>query len=98
MLGGLIKDNSTVGKAGVPLLQDIPVLGNLFGTNNKTSSRTELLVVLTPRVVRTDIDIREVSEDLRDRMKGLRVIELKERGNANPPASPKAPVQPVQPN
>jgi len=98
VLGGLIKDNSTVGKAGVPLLQDIPVLGNLFGTNNKTSSRTELLVVLTPRVVRTDIDIREVSEDLRDRMKGLRVIELKEKGNVNPPASPQAPVQPVQSN
>lgn len=48
VLGGLIKDNSTVGKAGVPLLQDIPVLGNLFGTNSNTSNRTELLVVLTP--------------------------------------------------
>lgn len=98
VLGGLIKDNSTTGKGGIPLLQDIPVVGNLFGTNSKTSNRTELLVVLTPRVVRTDIDIREVSEDLRDRMKGLRVIELKERGNANPPVSPQAPVQPAQPN
>ncbi|GKS91989.1 type II secretion system secretin GspD [Acidovorax sp. SUPP2539] len=98
VLGGLIKDNSTVGKAGVPLLQDIPVLGNLFGTNSNTSNRTELLVVLTPRVVRTDIDIREVSEDLRDRMKGLRVIELKEQGSRNPLKAPQAPVQPVQPN
>ncbi|WCM89172.1 type II secretion system secretin GspD [Acidovorax sp. NCPPB 3576] len=98
VLGGLIKDNSTVGKAGVPLLQDIPVLGNLFGTNSNTSNRTELLVVLTPRVVRTDIDIREVSEDLRDRMKGLRVIELKERGTAGAPKNPQAPVQPAQPN
>ncbi|GKS95117.1 type II secretion system secretin GspD [Acidovorax sp. SUPP2825] len=98
VLGGLIKDNSTVGKAGVPLLQDIPVLGNLFGTNSNTSVRTELLIVLTPRVVRTDVDIREVSEDLRDRMKGLRVIELKERGATTPPVSPQAPVQPAQPN
>ncbi|GKT22028.1 type II secretion system secretin GspD [Acidovorax sp. SUPP3334] len=98
VLGGLIKDNSTTGKGGVPLLQDIPVLGNLFGVNSKTNNRTELLVVLTPRVVRTDVDIREVSEDLRDRMKGLRIIELKEKDNAKPSASPQAPVQPVQPN
>jgi general secretion pathway protein D len=34
-----------------------------------------LLVVLTPRVVRSDIDIREVSEDLRDRLKGLKSFE-----------------------
>ena len=36
--------------------------------------RTELLVIITPRVVRTDVDIREVSEDLRESLKGLREI------------------------
>lgn len=75
VLGGLIRDNTTSGKTGVPLLQDVPVLGKLFGTNRNNNTRTELLVVLTPRVVRTDVDIREVSEDLRDRLKGLKSFE-----------------------
>lgn len=75
VLGGLIKDNETRGKNGVPLLQDLPLVGNLFGTNSRAGGRTELLVVITPKVVRSDIDVREVSEDLRDRMKGLLSIE-----------------------
>lgn len=75
VLGGLIRDNTTTGKTGVPLLQDVPLLGKLFGTNRNNNTRTELLVVLTPRVVRSDIDIREVSEDLRDRLKGLKSFE-----------------------
>lgn len=75
VLGGLIKDNATNGKSGVPLLQDVPLLGKLFSTNTVNGGRTELLVVITPRVVRTDIDIREVSEDLRDRLKGLKGID-----------------------
>ena len=71
VLGGLIKDGKTTGKAGVPFLQDMPLVGNLFGTNTSNGARTELLVIITPRVVRSDIDIRSVSEELRDRMKGL---------------------------
>ena len=75
VLGGLIKDGKTSGKAGVPFLQDVPVVGNLFGTNTSNGARTELLVIITPRVVRSDIDIRSVSEELRDRMKGLPSFE-----------------------
>lgn len=75
VLGGLIKDNQDSSKRGVPLVQDIPLIGNLFGANTRTGGRTELLVILTPRVVRTDPEIREVSEDLRDRLKGLRAID-----------------------
>jgi len=99
VLGGLIKDSSTTGKTGVPLLQDIPIVGNLFGTNSKIGNRTELIVVITPRVVRTDIDIREVSEDLRDRLKGLRAVEFKDlekKGTTEQPSSPLL-VQPLYP-
>ena len=96
VLGGLIKDNKTTGKAGVPFLQDVPIVGNLFGTNEVAGNRTELLVVITPRVVRSDIDIREVSEDLRDRMKGLQRIDVLEKGKPQPAVS--APLQPLPPN
>ncbi|MBR0567243.1 type II secretion system secretin GspD [Azoarcus sp. L1K30] len=72
VLGGLIRDNTTNGKSGVPLLHDIPVLGNLFGSTANSSARTELLVVITPRVVRSDQEMRDVSEEFRARMKGLK--------------------------
>lgn len=71
VMGGLIQERGNTAKSGVPLLHTLPLVGNLFGTTRNETVRTELLVVITPRVVRSDVDIREVSEDLRDRMKGL---------------------------
>lgn len=71
VLGGLIRDNNSNGSSGLPLLSSIPVIGGLFGAKNSSTNRTELLVVLTPRVVRSDQEIRDVSEEVRDKLKGL---------------------------
>lgn len=71
VLGGLIQDNTNRGNSGLPLLKDIPLIGGLFGTQTRNTNRTELLVVITPRVVRNDDEIRAVSTDLRERMRGL---------------------------
>lgn len=71
VLGGLIKDSAENRKAGVPLLSAIPVVGALFGNHANNAERTELLVIITPRVLRSDEDARAVSRELRDRMKGL---------------------------
>ncbi|MPM44351.1 hypothetical protein SDC9_91029 [bioreactor metagenome] len=87
VLGGLIKDTDENRKAGVPFLSEVPVIGALFGRHANTYQRTELLVVLSPRVVRTDIDIREVSDELRDRMKGLRDVDGFDREKAKPARS-----------
>lgn len=70
VLGGLIRDNSTRGKQGVPLLQDIPLFGNLFSTTTDNGTRTELLVMITPRVVRDDADLRAVTSEMRQRVRG----------------------------
>ena len=51
---------------GVPLLSEIPILGNLFKTTTDATRRTELLVLLTPRVVRDRHDARVVTDELRD--------------------------------
>ena len=56
----------------------------------------ELLVVITPRVVRSDIDIREVSDDLRDRMKGLQRIEVLQNNNKSVPPDSN-PLQSISP-
>ncbi len=68
VLGGLIRDNGTDGSSGIPVVHEIPIFGALFGQKVKKQDRTELLVIITPRVVRSDQDAREISRDLRQRM------------------------------
>lgn len=71
VLGGLIQDSETGAQDKVPLLGDVPVLGNLFQNNNTLASRTELIVFITPRIIRNAEDARDVSEELRDRMRSV---------------------------
>lgn len=66
IIGGLIKTESTDEDTKVPLAGDIPILGNLFRTTDKSQAKTELLIVLTPRVIRTVEDARRVSVEMRD--------------------------------
>ena len=51
VIGGIFEQNDSTSETKVPFLGDVPVLGNLFKTRTRDSSRTELLVFLTPRVV-----------------------------------------------
>jgi general secretion pathway protein D len=67
-LGGLIEESKTEGVTGVPLLSEIPILGNLFKTTSETSFRTELLVLITPRVVQNQFEAIRVTDELRRRM------------------------------
>lgn len=70
-LGGLIKSKDTDGVSGVPLLSDIPILGNLFKTTSINKVRTELLVLITPQVIRNVDESRAVTNELRLRMKEI---------------------------
>ena len=76
VMGGLIQETGTNSRSGVPVLHEVPVFGNLFGATRNEGRRTELLVVITPRVVRSDVEISEVGADLRDRMRGLQKLPL----------------------
>lgn len=71
VLGGMIRENETKGTTGVPLLSDIPVVGALFGKNSDKSARTELLVLLTPRALENDDQLRAASAELRQRMRAI---------------------------
>lgn len=90
VLGGLIRDNSSNGRSGLPVLQDIPVVGKLFGSTTKVAARTELLLTITPRVVRSDQELRDVSNDLRLKMQGLSMMAPVAAPGAQGPASPPA--------
>ncbi len=71
VMGGMIRDNETRGSSGVPGLADIPVLGALFSTKTNTRARTELLVLLTPRVLENDDELRAASTEMRQRMRTM---------------------------
>ena len=75
VLGGLITDNATTAKTGVPYLMDIPVLGNLFRTTTDSTKRVELLVFITPKVVESDGELQALTREMRDRMRGLKNFE-----------------------
>ena len=50
------------------MLSTIPFLGSLFGTTTTDSQSTELLVLITPRVLASEADLRAVSEEMKQRM------------------------------
>ena len=53
ILGGFIRNENDKNKSGVPILQDIPILGNLFLSRSSNKTRDELLVLMRPTVLRT---------------------------------------------
>lgn len=64
VLGGLISQNQNVSNTGVPILQDIPYLGSLFRSRSQTTSRTELLVLITPHILSQPGDVEAVTQAL----------------------------------
>jgi general secretion pathway protein D len=67
-LGGLMQDRSNVGRTQVPILGEVPVVGNLFKSKDDTIKRTELLIIITPRVVRDVNQMRGITDEFRDRL------------------------------
>jgi len=65
VLGGLIQDKVTVDDRGIPFLKDIPILGLLFGFKERKVEKTELLLLITPRVLGTALDAAKLTEQMR---------------------------------
>ncbi len=64
-LGGLIQTRITLTKTGIPFLYKIPVLGYLFGNTSESANKTELLLLITPRVVGTALDAARITDQMR---------------------------------
>jgi general secretion pathway protein D len=81
LIGGIIDDQVTNSRDGIPYLMDIPVLGAFFRDERNGSTRTELLVLITPYVIRNREEAREVTGAFSESVKGLKVYsrKLKER-------------------
>lgn len=68
ILGGLISDRQSNGRSGVPVLRDIPLVGNLFSGVSDNDQRTELVILITPKVIRNAADAKAIAEEFRSRM------------------------------
>lgn len=71
VIGGLMSDDITDSESGVPFLKDVPVFGHLFRSVTESRRRTNLLIFITPRIVRDQFDARELTVGRRDAMEGV---------------------------
>jgi len=71
VLGGLISENDTFNQNGIPLLHKLPWIGPLFGETDKKNNKTELVVLLTPRVVGTRQDARFITNEFKRKLSGI---------------------------
>ena len=70
-LGGLISEQRDNDRTSVPIINQIPLFGELLGSTGKALKRTELIVFIRPQVIRDSRDARSVAEELRSRLKSL---------------------------
>jgi type II secretion system protein D len=70
IIGGLIREDVTKSRAGIPFLSRIPILGYLFGNTIDETKRTELIILLTPHVMRNQQEAGAVTTDYLNRYKG----------------------------
>jgi general secretion pathway protein D len=71
MLAGLISEGADKGSSGVPWLSRVPVLGSLFGTQHAGNTRNEVIVLLTPTIVRNPEESRELTDEYGRRFRAM---------------------------
>jgi len=67
LLGGLISEDDRKNQAGVPLFANWPLVGRVLGSTADEISRSELLIFIQPKIIRSDLDQELVDADLKDR-------------------------------
>lgn len=82
MLGGLIREDSQQSRSGIPVLHRIPLIGPMFGNTSNNTRRTELLMLISPRVIASAQDARDMTQDMR--RKFLNLLKLQAEGVQQP--------------
>ncbi len=77
MLAGLIQDERSKGSSGVPGLSRIPWIGGLFGTQSSGTSRTEVIVLLTPTIIRNPQEARDLTDEYGQKFRALEPLYRK---------------------
>ena len=90
VLGGLIEERKTQVREGIPFLSRIPILGYLFGATRDGVVKTELVIMVTPRLVLDPGESRSLYEEFRRRAPELK-REMDRPGAPTPPLAPPPP-------
>ena len=79
-IAGLIRESNNVSRGGIPFLSEIPLLGSLFGRSSRSANRTELLIMITPHVIRTRERFQEMTQELKDSLRNVgRMVDKKNK-------------------
>lgn len=81
-LGGMIQDQRSRSNDGLPFLSKIPIIGEIFGSTDRQTTRTELVVLITPHVIRSDDDSAAAMADFEQE---FRALHKEMPGLLNPP-------------
>jgi cell division septation protein DedD len=98
VIGGIIAENKTSDKTGIPYLMDIPVIGRLFRSTSETNRRTELIMLITPHVIRNRSEGTSVTEEFKGKLSAVRSeLEKKTRDQERlkPQTQPQKPAAPM---
>ncbi|QBG87153.1 type II secretion system protein GspD [Xanthomonas oryzae] len=75
MLAGLIDDSTTDGSSGVPMLSKLPVVGALFGRKTRDTRRREVIVLITPSIVRNPQEARNLTDEYGQKFKAMEPLK-----------------------
>ncbi|MDC9670355.1 type II secretion system secretin GspD [Xanthomonas euvesicatoria] len=75
MLAGLIDDSTSDGSAGLPILSKLPVVGALFGRKTQNKDRREVIVLITPSIVRNPQEARNLTDEYGQKFKAMQPLE-----------------------
>jgi general secretion pathway protein D len=85
LLAGLVQEDHEKTRAGIPLVEQIPIIGEAFSpSNNNSVDRIELIIFIRPQIIRDGVDASNVAEELRSKMRGDKVGTDHPPGNVTP--------------
>ena len=71
-IAGLIRDNHSLTRTGWPIISDIPIIGSLFGQTRRANTRSELIILITPRVIDNPDKHKEFTTEFKDSLRNVR--------------------------
>lgn len=88
VMAGLISERNTGSDSGIPLLKDVPLLGNLFKSQGEKKSKTELVLMIIPYIIESHDQATSISQAIIDRME---LLELDQKAPPPPTITPSRP-------
>jgi general secretion pathway protein D len=83
LLAGLISETKQGSRSGIPLLDDLPYVGDAFRHTNRSGQRTELIIFIRPQIIRDGADANSVAEELRSKLRGTIKANVENTGQYN---------------